>query len=231
MDYVYIYREGPGDELRYSIRSLAKNAPEGRVWLVGGKPEWFNGPHIPVKAVGGKFKNISECYFVIARCEEISESYVLMNDDFFVMDKISEIPTLHGGSLKDKISDYISMLGPTMYATILGRALTFLKKKKINEPLDYDIHVPMVINRHEFLELVPRDTMAPRSIYGNMANVGGKQIKDVKTYNNPNYIKRSYEYDVVNSPYISTDDDTFEELFNQTLKDMFPEPSKYEYPR
>ena len=231
MDYVYIYREGLGDELRYSLRSLAKNAPEGRVWLVGGKPEWFNGDHIPVKAVGGKFKNISECYWVIARHDEISENYVLMNDDFFVLEKIDSIPTLHGGLLSNKITSYIKMLGPTMYSSILGKALHHLKAKKISEPLDYDVHVPMVINRKTFIEVVPRDSQAPRSVYGNLANVGGTEIQDVKTYNNPQYKSRSYQYNNTNSPYISTDDDTFEELYNQILKDMFPEPSKYEYPR
>lgn len=231
MDYVYIYREGLGDELRYSIRSLAKNAPEGRVWLVGGKPEWFNGDHIPVKAVGGKFKNISECYWVIARCEDISEDYVLMNDDFFILEKIDSIPTLHGGLLSSKITTYMKMLGPTMYSNILGKALHHLRSKKISEPFDYDIHVPMVINRKTFIDIVPRDSQAPRSVYGNLANVGGTEIQDVKTYNNPQYKSRSYEYSNSNSPYISTDDDTFEELYNQVLKDMFPEPSKYEYPR
>lgn len=231
MDYVYIYREGLGDELRYSIRSLAKNAPEGRVWLVGGKPDWYNGDHISVKAVGGKFKNISECYWVIARCDEISEDYILMNDDFFILEKISQIPVLHGGLLSTKVTEYIRMLGPTMYSTILGKAMHYLRAKKINEPLDYDIHVPMQINRKKFLELVPRDTQAPRSMYGNLANIGGVKIQDVKTYNKAQYKSRSYEYSKDNSPYVSTDDDTFEELYNQTLKDMFPEPSKYEYPR
>lgn len=228
MDYVYITRNGDNEELRYSLRSIAKNAPEGRVWLVGGKPDWFNGGHIPVKDKSSKFKNIAACLFAAASSDEVSEDFILMNDDFFILENIANFLPLYGGTLASKIASYTDLLGPTVYSNILGRAMKYINSKGIKEPLDYDIHVPLQINKKMFLELVPHDSLAPRSVYGNLAEVGGTEIRDVKTYNNPRYRSKSYTYDKDNSPFISSNDDSFDILYDTVLAEMFSEPSPYE---
>ena len=228
MDYVYICRPGDNEELRYSIRSLAKNAPEGRVWLVGGRPDWFNGSYIEVKDRGGKFKNIAACLYAAAESDDISEDFILMNDDFFILENISNFLPLYGGTLASKVLAYTDLLGPTMYSGIIGKAMKYLRSKGIKDALDYDIHVPLQINKEKFLEVVPRDTLAPRSVYGNLANIGGTEITDVKTYNNARYRSKSYVYDKDNSPFISSNDDSFDIMYNEILKDMFSDPSPYE---
>ena len=228
MDYVYITRNGDNEELRYSLRSIAKNAPEGRVWLVGGKPDWFNGNHISVRDKASKFKNIADCLYTAASSDEISDDFILMNDDFFILENIANFLPLYGGTLASKIASYTSLLGPTAYSGILGKAMKYIQSKGVEQPLDYDIHVPLQINKEKFLELVPRDTLAPRSVYGNLANVGGTEILDVKTYNNPRYRSKSYTYDKDNSPFISSNDDSFSILYDSILAEMFPDPSPYE---
>jgi hypothetical protein len=228
MDYVYIVRDGQNEELRYSLRSLAKNAPEGRVWLVGGKPDWFNGSHISVRDKASKFKNIAACLYAAASSNDISDDFILMNDDFFILENIANFLPLYGGTLASKIASYTNLLGPTVYSGILGRAMKYINSNGIKDPLDYDIHVPLEINKQKFLELVPHDSLAPRSVYGNLAAVGGTEITDVKTYNNPRYRSRSYAYDKDNSPFISSNDDSFSILLDTVLRDMFPEPSPYE---
>jgi hypothetical protein len=106
--------------------------------------------------------------------------------------------------------------------------MKYLRSKGIKDALDYDIHVPLQINKEKFLEVVPRDTLAPRSVYGNLAGIGGTEITDVKTYNNARYRSKSYVYDKDNSPFISSNDDSFNIMYNEILKDMFPDPSPYE---
>ena len=228
MDYVYITRNGDNEELRYSLRSIAKNAPEGRVWLVGGKPDWFNGDYIKVNDRGSKFKNIADCLYAAASSDDVSDDFILMNDDFFILENIANFLPLYGGTLASKIASYTNLLGPTVYSGILGKAKKYMESKGIKEPLDYDIHVPLQVNKKKFLELVPRDSLAPRSVYGNMANIGGSEILDVKTYNNPRYRSKSYTYDKDNSPFISSNDDSFDILRETILSEMFPEPSPYE---
>ena len=76
MDYVYICRSGDNDELKYSLRSIEENMPEGRVWVVGHRPIWYIGDFIPVDDIGGKFDNIRNCIKTVSEHSEIS-------DDFF----------------------------------------------------------------------------------------------------------------------------------------------------
>ena len=41
MDFVYIVKEDEKNEdLKYSLRSIAKFYPENKVWIVGYKPSW-----------------------------------------------------------------------------------------------------------------------------------------------------------------------------------------------
>jgi len=231
MDYVYICRPGDNEELRYSIRSVVSNAPEGNVWIVGNKPDWYSGNFIPVKDVANKFKNIATCLMAAASDDRISEDFVLMHDDFFILEKIANFLTLHGGSLASKIEAYVRLLGPNFYSASLGKANKQLQILGIKDALDYDIHVPLVINRKKFLEVVPKETLAPMSMYGNLAKIGGTQIRDVKKYSSKKNAPRSYTYSKNNSPYISTDDGSFNSLYEERLRDQFPDPSPYEYPR
>ena len=79
MDYVYICRSGDNDELRYSLRSIEENMPDGRVWVVGHRPLWYIGDFIPVEDIGGKFDNIKNCIKVVAENQDISNNFILMN--------------------------------------------------------------------------------------------------------------------------------------------------------
>jgi len=88
MDYVYVCRPGDNEELRYSIRSTVKNLPEGRIWVVGGKPDWYTGDYIYVQQTGIGHPNVWKQLDVICATEDISDDFVLMNDDFFTVKKL-----------------------------------------------------------------------------------------------------------------------------------------------
>ena len=57
MDFVYICKSGDNEELRYSIRSVINSFPEAKVWLVGGKPNWYSGDFIEVDQRHHKYAN------------------------------------------------------------------------------------------------------------------------------------------------------------------------------
>jgi hypothetical protein len=103
MDLVYICRDGDNEELRYSIRSAVANLPHDNIWIVGGKPDWYTGNFIRTKQNGLKFDNARNNLNTACRKYEISSDFVLMNDDFYFMDKIDKIEMFHGGRLIDKI--------------------------------------------------------------------------------------------------------------------------------
>ena len=226
MDYVYVCRSGDNEELRYSLRSIYKNCPEGNVWLVGGKPDWYTGNFIPVKNTTNKFENIKNCIKNASQQEGISEDFVLMNDDFFVLKPQSNIPTVHGGPLINRVNEYKRHVGSNSYVMLLSRTNSALRSMGIENPIDYDIHTPMIINKQKLLDVVD-NKHSIRSWYGNIHNIGGTQIQDVKRYDSAKYSFKNYKELDSNNPFLSTDDKSFKQV-HEYLDSLFSKPSPYE---
>lgn len=219
MDYVYICRPGENEELKYSIRSVESNLDHRNIWLIGYKPDWYKGNFFEVKDKSTKFENIRNCIETITTIEDISNEFTLMNDDFYIMKPMKQVPMYHGGLLDDKISRYVADSGSTRYTRILALASKQIKRKGIEEPLDYDIHTPMIMNKYNLAKVVDMN-LAPRSTYGNIFNVGGTQIDDVKIYRYNNKIDDS-------SGIFSTEDRSIY-LVRKMLIEHFPTRSSYE---
>lgn len=227
MDYVYICREGENEELRYSIRSIVAHASYSDIWLVGYKPDWYRGNFVNLPDTSTKFNNIINCIKAITDVGAISDDFVLMNDDFFFLKDVGQMPVYHGGLLSDKIDRYLE-LGSRQYVALLSKTYRSLVRQGIKEPLDYDIHVPMPMNKQKLKESIKK-AYFPRSGYGNIHSVGGIQIKDVKTYSASNILSTSsYDFSSGEMPFVSTEDGSFDLVYNQILKNKFQSPSKYE---
>lgn len=219
MDFIYINKDGDNEELRYSIRSVVANIKNARIWVIGGKPDWYVGNFIPVKDIGNKFKNITECYKEICKIEEITD-FVVMNDDFFILNPINDIPYMYSGLLIEKVEDHGRLHGTTEYFRVLTQANKLLKKMGIDSPLNYDIHTPIKMNKEKLSEIVDL-SFAPRSVYGNIFSVGGELIEDVKVYFNTPDTKMFKDF-------VSTEDNTFEKVYNNILKNKFNNKTIYE---
>jgi hypothetical protein len=232
LDVVYICRDGENEELRYSIRSVVKNLPHARLWVVGGKPDWYTGRHIKVKQLKNKFENARANVTAIAKSGQISEDFILMNDDFFVISPVDEVRYYFSGTLKSKIEYFISAHPSSQYTALLQRSMKVLINRGVEEPLDYALHVPVIMNRKKLLEVLPLG-ISWRLSYCNIYNVGGQQVnapsgstKDVKIY-----IKDDQLTDISQNPlsefYMSTDDKSFIVL-KSFFEEMFPDKSRYE---
>jgi hypothetical protein len=228
MDYVYICKDGDNEELRYSIRSVLKNAPEGNVWVVGGKPEWYSGNYVAVDQTKKKIDNARANLAAIITTREISNEFVLMNDDFFIVNPISEIKIFNGGSLLQKIYEYYDLVPRSSYLQKLSETHTELKMLGIRNPLDFELHVPMVMQKDNLKRTLRNKIALWRSYYGNLYSELGTEMSDVKVYKDGSLVSRSFDYKNIASDYISTDDDAFEKVLEDILLNMFPEPSPYE---
>lgn len=218
MNFIYICRNGENEELRYSIRSVLYHFPDADILLVGGKPKWYSGKYIPVGDVGNKFDNINECYKVICKLEYIDQ-FILMNDDFFIINKPTRIDYYYDGTIDSKIESHMDKYGISKYARVLSEANKKLRKMGIQQPLNYDVHTPILFDRKLLSEVVELSS-APRSMYGNIFNLGGTKIKDVKVYRKDEDIK-------INNYFISSEDDSFSKIF-KLLKTKFVDISPYE---
>jgi hypothetical protein len=68
-----------------------------------------------------------------------------------------------------------------------------------------------------------------RSVYGNMFNVGGVKIRDVKVYNiNSKFYSNGYDINSLEYDYLSSNDDSFEMVKEKVLEKKFPNKSAYE---
>lgn len=184
-DVVYLVkRNGRNEELRYSLRSL-KNVPHGEVFIVGDLPNWVrNVTYIPASNTHTKYRNT--LYNLMAACgdERISEDFIFMNDDIYIMKELSEVPVLHRGPIETVIRGYKD-IGSTRYVDLMVDTKALLEKLKLgNNMLSYELHVPIVLNRQKLMTVLKiallHGVMNKRTLYGNYWNIGGKQIEDPK---------------------------------------------------
>ena len=225
-DIVYILKPDVNpDELRYSLRSIAKNFPHRFVWFVGGQPEGFqNVKRISHVQTGeSKWQKIRSSLYRAIENEELSDEFFLFNDDFFVMKPVKGkfINFAYGtlGELLDKLRPLNPWLTP--YARTIYKAQQELKGMKCGE-VNFEVHMPMLIQKALVKSSVPLCTSPQmRSVYGNINKVDYVEHKDVKVY----------DFDEVpeDPDYLSTNDEMFRSgKVGEYIRSCFPEPCKYE---
>jgi len=228
MHYVYVCGPGENESLKYSLRSLEKNMPEGKVWVVGYKPDWYQGNFIKIENINkNKFDNIKNCLKRIIKSRKISKNFILMNDDFFAIRKIKDIPIVYSGLLEDKIKEYYILGYASKYTKLLQQTLKDLRAAGVQNPLDYDVHFPLLINKKQLKKTIDK-AYFPRSAYGNLASIGGVKNKDVKYYSRGPLASRSPNLEDPNIVFVSTEPGSFEYLKTKYFNTLFDKPSKYE---
>ena len=227
MDCVYLCRRGNNEELRYSIRSVEKNLPHANIWVIGGKPPWYTGNYINVSQDLSKYRNAIANLEALVSSQDISEDFILMNDDFFVLKPVEAVQSFHKGYLHDSVEERKDLQIANPYIEMMEATYNRLIKKGIENPLDYEVHTPMAMTKSG-LGKVLKFGLLWRSMYGNMNNVGGTQIVDVKVHNPGPLESRSYDYANNDPTYLSSDDESFLTLREKVFNQMFPNPSSCE---
>jgi hypothetical protein len=228
MDFVYICRDGENEELRYSIRSVLLSFPEAKVWVVGGKPKWYSGNHVFLEQNDNKYANAVNNLKAVCNTSDISDNFILMNDDFFIIKKIETIEQFYNGLLSEKIDKFTKITGSSMYIRKLITTNNKLNKLGFTKPLDYELHVPMPMHKAGLLYILNEyPECLWRSMYGNLFNVGGSQMEDVKVYKNKRHAARSAQI-TKNSIYLSTEDTGLTIMVDNIFKELLTNPSPYE---
>lgn len=207
MDLVYIIKNGDeNEELKFSLRSIEKFAPEyDKIFIVGYKPNWLNNKisYIPTfqKSCLGGWINARNNIITACKSPQISADFILMNDDFILTRPIKdwhESLSKAKNTLDEQIAEWnkIGLISDYTRAFIKTNNLLFLmglEQLGIKQAMNYELHIPMIINREKFLSMLNKsvinmifDTSSVvlyRSLYGNICNIGYNElIKDVKLY-------------------------------------------------
>lgn len=206
LDIVYFVKDSlHNEELRYSLRSVDMNIPYKRVWIFGGCPKNIT-PDVRVRVIQEgqtKWDKVRTMFKMACENKEITENFILFNDDFFVMKPTDYLETMYRSSLRDYINVIESKnLGcPTSYTKLLRECDNKLNNIGATR-YAYELHTPFIFNKKKLLKLLDKypDQHCTRSLYGNVYKIGGKQSRDVKIFT----IKTEIDYR--NSRFLSTDD-------------------------
>jgi CCR4-NOT transcriptional regulation complex NOT5 subunit len=55
-------------------------------------------------------QNVRDKYKIICECEDISDDFILMNDDFYILNKVEEIKYYHRGKLKKVLKEILEKI-------------------------------------------------------------------------------------------------------------------------
>ena len=212
LDVVYYVRPGErNEELRYSLRSLA-NLPHERVWVIGHKPSWVAGVEY-VRGNGGHSPQHNAVHNLLLACDAVEdERFLVFNDDFYLMEPVTEVPLWHAGPLSQAAR-----------SGSLRLALARLLALGFTDPIAWSLHIPLPVQRAKLAAILAtltgRSVPEWRSMYGNISGDRGERAADVKV--------RRRSDPVPSGPFLSSSDATFPVLA-RLLAARFPHPSPYE---
>lgn len=195
MDFVYIVKnEEENEDLRYSLRSLDKFVPHDKIWIVGYKPSWVtNVNYLEVPKTGTKHQELTKSLIAICQCEEISDDFIFMNDDFFAIkpiDNLEESIDVRLGTLERSIEIHEKMDGTWHKA--FKQLYELLEDLGVEKPYyNFESHTPLIMNKKKLLDvlMLPKvqeyiqspKVLHRRSLYGNYYHLSCKMLsKDVK---------------------------------------------------
>lgn len=237
MDIVYTVKYADrNEELTYSLRSLA-NVPHGRVYFVGGCPEGINTKkieHVPVPALNSKYDTTTNNLYEICKLEELSDNFIWMNDDFFILQKVADPIKefrLHKGYINSNILDYRERNGGKLskYMTGVENTYRYLVDRGVRVPLDYELHIPCVYNKYNVRSMfnlpgiftVPM--LQPRSVYGNLYSKSLTEVRDCKILR-----KTVVDYNELSTrKFLSCSDETWIKI-KEFLSVRFKDKCEYE---
>jgi len=226
MDVVYLSKNGENPELRYSLRSL-RNVPHERVWVFGGAPAWLNPDtvtHVRSAQEVSPFASTRKHLRAALKHDEVSDPFMLWNDDFYAMRYVAKVETLHRGPMATVLENSRSR---TPWVKGLQGTMQFMNHSLgMEAPLSYDLHVPLVVKKAEMREAFEAsrrlkvDGVHIRSVYGNLAGIGGRYSDD------PKMLRRTDPFP--RGPWLSSNPDTFRSTVEPVLRYLFPDNSTYE---
>lgn len=223
-DVVYVVREGPNEELRYSLRSLV-NLPHSRVFIVGHREPWVKGvTHVLVPDLPDKFKSQRAKLMAAVKQWDLSEDFILMNDDHYVVERLDNLVTYHRGRWGSSGIQPFTSWWVTLRATC-----QWMAEQGHPNPRTYECHTPLLFNKTRLREVLnsypPGEPFAVGMTY-ELTGAGGQGAwgPDMKCRDT-----QAFDALVDRVPYLSSSDESFIRTpIAEYLIRLFPEPGKYE---
>lgn len=226
-DLVYIYRRRPdGDEteIRYSVRSAAKNLKFRKLFIVGDKPFGLkNFTLIKHRGPTSKYENAFEKIIRAAEDDRVSDEFVLMNDDFFILRPFKKVPYYKKAEFGSWSAKW--PLKHAHYYRKIRKTLSVVGPKAGV----FEVHFPFPFRKRNLLRLkkkyrLPCDLML-RSLYAHEYKIKGQWIKDYKVLAREDIVENGF----FDRPFISTADEfSTKKYFIKAMDERFPKKCIFE---
>ena len=216
------------EELRYTVRSIQKNMPGRTIWFSGYRPKFFAGKVNVVEnstLEGNKYNKSHSNQMAACKDPRVSDTFLLFNDDFFVMQPITEFEDAHRGLVTDRIAELEKLIGASGSLNALKLTLDILKELGVEDPVDYGLHIPLTVNKKKWLEAwkiqmehnPEKKPVHMRTVYGNLNNVANRQMDDIK-------ISDKLTAPRGDEPFLSSNDDSFNTgKVGDYIREKFPD--------
>lgn len=226
VDVVYPVKVLPNgnSELRYSLRSVARNLPHRKVWAIGGEIDWLSSivERIAAPDNGKAFDNVNNKLMLAVEKPFISDPFIFMMDDVFVMSKQTKVPYFAiGQSLRERLQKYDKY---GSYARDLQAAREILWWAKKDE-IDFEAHGPIIFKKAGLKQILRKYPSSGhrRSLYCNFYKKRPTYTDDFKVYHATDEPDGSLPY--LSSAVESWRDDS--KLY-QLITGTFSTPCQYE---
>lgn len=230
-DIIVYIRAGQNEELRYAIRTWAKNLTFRKLCVVGGpKPVWLN-PDIYIEN-RTHWSLMRQCYENLSLAlsdDRLTPDVLILMDDVFVMHPVGTWAINYDrGSLQKQLqrAEERGTIGNTYNELV--RATYDELRKNYNNPRSFEEHAPFLCNRKKMLDLfakypdeAQRSHLLWRSLYGNHYDIQSIYRPDIKLATQADLVPMAADV-------VSTNDSSFKGRIRPILEDYFPQKSRYE---
>lgn len=215
MKVIIPYKDFKGPELRFCLRGIEKYVDQPEVILIGDKPHWFKGSHIPFKdhsLTRYKSRNIYEKI-------KGHKNFLFFNDDHFLLQKW-ENKYHYSGMLSDQLKK-VNISGS--YRKTIENTMDIFGDLK-----NFDTHCPIYYEslNLENLDWNISDGYCIKSIYCHLHGMEGEEYPDLKI--------RGLVYEeelrrlLKDRPYFSTGNLAMNKPMITILNELYPTKSIYE---
>ncbi len=224
-------------ELRYSLRSLEKHGHNvDSVYIVGDWPAWLKSDLIKwIPAIDPHEccqRNIMEKISAACRAWAISDEFLFMNDDHFMLEDFDAgaYQFFYKNLIADQINERANKANDH-YGRALLRTLNDLMAKG-KPALNFDVHTPIRYKKKDFLDIMKwynwedRFGYVIKSLYANSQEFKGSFREDCKI-NAPKTEAQIYER-IKGLDCFSIGDKALCPGLINVLNELYPNKSKYE---
>lgn len=238
------------NELRYCLRSIHQHLKGYRnIYIIGVAPDYILAKcnftaqeniqqdhylipiFMPDGAPNNPAKNIYQKLLFASFLNEVSENFLMFNDDYFLIQD-TDAATIPHYYKPQNLQECIKKMQPgNTFRTAVENTVKALQEKG-HELKYFDIHVPMLYNKQQFAQVMQQYNWAvpygytAKSLYCNSLGIAGQELADCKidhsltTAEIEQWISGRFVFSVGDAGLFGD--------MKQWLQQRFPHPSPYE---